>query len=411
MADVEEIRVFIASPADLQEEREAVEKVIDNVNKSVAEYDPPVRLKSIRWETAVQPAIGEDSQAIINSQLAGKYEVFIGILWMYFGTPTSRSDSGTLEEFEAVVARYKKDPASVSVMFYFKDAPLAPMKIDPEQLQKVQEFRKKYKEDGIYGTFTDTDNFKETLQISLTKLAIGWRKRKKQIDVTPLSNREMTANEAEDDSGEFHIDTSPSQGSNDDLGFLDLVEEGVRGFDEGTVVINRLGKHIRELGEKVKSGTKNIIDEQNKPGDINPSRAKHIINSIADDIVRIATSIQAEIVPFKTSYGKGIRAYGRAAIMLADFVDYKAEQLDKAIFKTSTLEGEISKTQEALLGLKTAIVATPRVTSKYNKAKKMIIEVLDELDREMSAARTSTKQTGQFLEELHGESGKSDERA
>ena len=39
------------------------------------------------------------------------------------------------------------------------------MDIDPEQLQKVQEFRKKYKEEGIYGTFTDTDNFKETLQI------------------------------------------------------------------------------------------------------------------------------------------------------------------------------------------------------------------------------------------------------
>ena len=95
---------------------------------------------------------------------------------MHFGTPTPRSDSGTLEEFEAAVARHKEDPSSVSVMFYFKDAPRAPMDIDPEQLQKVQEFRKKYKEEGIYGTFTDTVTFKETLQINLTRLAIEWQR-------------------------------------------------------------------------------------------------------------------------------------------------------------------------------------------------------------------------------------------
>ena len=63
MANVKEIRVFIASPADVREERDAVERAIDTVNLSVAALDPPVRLRLIRWETAVQPAIGGDSQA------------------------------------------------------------------------------------------------------------------------------------------------------------------------------------------------------------------------------------------------------------------------------------------------------------------------------------------------------------
>ena len=31
---------------------------------------------------------------------------------MRFGTPTPRSDSGTLEEFEAAVAKHKKDSSS-----------------------------------------------------------------------------------------------------------------------------------------------------------------------------------------------------------------------------------------------------------------------------------------------------------
>ena len=141
MADVEEIRVFIASPSDVEAERDALEEVIKSVNLSVAELEP-VRLRLIRWETAVQPATGGGAQDIIDSQLAGEYEVFIGILWMHFGTPTPRSDSGTLEEFEAALEKHKKDPSSVSVMFYFKDAPRTPMDIDTEQLKKVQEFRK-----------------------------------------------------------------------------------------------------------------------------------------------------------------------------------------------------------------------------------------------------------------------------
>ena len=403
MADVEEIRVFIASPSDVEAERDSLERVIERVNRSVADLEP-VRLRLVRWETAVQPAIGGDPQEIIGSQLAGKYEVFIGILWMHFGTPTPRFDSGTREEFEAAVAKHKEDSSSVSVMFYFKDAPRAPMDIDPEQLQKVQEFRRKYKEEGIYGTFTDTDSFKETVQIQLTRLAIGWRGGERQVDVTHISNPAVPDDEAEDGSGESHIDPLPTQVSDDDQGFLDLVEEGVQGFDEGTTVLRRLDKHIRELGEKTARGTEDLTNEQNEAGDINPSRAKKIINSMADDIARIATSIQAEIVPFKNTFRTGIRAYGRAANLLPDFGGDTAEQLEDAISGTATLEQEISKAQEALLGLKNVLVATPRVTSKYNKAKKKILEVLADLDREMSATKTSAKQTGQFLKELHGKS-------
>ena len=56
-----------------------------------------------------------------------------------------------------------------------------------------------------------------------------------------------------------------------------------------------------------------------RPGDINPSGAKKIINAIANDIERIAISIQAEIVPFKNTFGTAIKAYGQAASLLSDF--------------------------------------------------------------------------------------------
>ena len=398
MANIEEVRVFIASPSDVEEERDAVERVIERVNRTVAGLQP-IRLLPIRWETAVQPAIGGDAQHIVNSELAGEYEVFIGILWTRFGTPTPRSDSGTLEEFEAVVARHKKDPSSVSVMFYFKDAPSAPMDIDPEQLQKVQEFRKKYKDIGIYGTFTDTSNFEQTLQINLTRLAIDWQKRIRQVNAIHLSTPVVAVDES-DRSGESRADPLPPQEPDDDQGLLDLVEEGKKGFGEVTAIAERLTNHLQTLAASQRRGTQELDAAKDKSGNTNTSKAKEIINSVADEMDGIATGIQAEVIPFKRAYGKAINAYGRAASLLVDFGGNTSKQIEGAISTTSTLEQEISKSQEALRSLKESIASQPRVTSKYNKVKRKILEVLGELDREMSAARTSTKQVLQLFEEL-----------
>ena len=41
-------------------------------------------------------------------------------------------------------------------------------------------------------------------------------------------------------------------------------------------------------------------------GNINPSKAKKIIDAMADDVERIATGIQAELVPFKNTFGTGL---------------------------------------------------------------------------------------------------------
>ena len=146
------------------------------------------------------------------------------------------------------------------------------MDIDPEQLQKVQDFRKKYKDIGIYGTFTDTVNFENTLQIHLFRLALSLRRGGGEVDTTHLSNPTVTADEA--DSEEPPSGPLLTQESNDDPGFLDLIEEGINEFNEGTKVLNRLEKHIRELGEKMDRGTEDLTALADESGNMNPSRPR-----------------------------------------------------------------------------------------------------------------------------------------
>ncbi len=101
------VRVFLASPGDLAAERTIVEGLVDETNRLwSAEYG--VLLQLIRWERDVRPGIAEDAQAVVNNQISDDYDVLIGLLWAHFGTPTLRYSSGTQEEFERAIARFKE---------------------------------------------------------------------------------------------------------------------------------------------------------------------------------------------------------------------------------------------------------------------------------------------------------------
>jgi hypothetical protein len=126
------LQLFVASPSDVAAEREQLEGLVAEQNKIFCEL--------LKWETDVRPAFGVDPQAVVNSQIGDEYDIFIGILWSRFGTETPRAESGTMEEFERAYSRMKST-GKPEIMVYFKDAPVPPSKIDPTQLQKVQDFK------------------------------------------------------------------------------------------------------------------------------------------------------------------------------------------------------------------------------------------------------------------------------
>jgi hypothetical protein len=128
-----------------------------------------VSFELIRWETHTHPAFGGDPQTIINDQLGEDYDIFIGILWSRFGTPTPRALSGTAEEFNRAVSRTQN--GRPDVMIYFKDAPIAPSKIDAQQLNRVAEFKQSLANSGLFSVFEDSLSFQSSLRAHLSTLA------------------------------------------------------------------------------------------------------------------------------------------------------------------------------------------------------------------------------------------------
>ena len=131
-------KCFIASPSDTNNERNICDKIFNEINKNLGE-GCNFRIESLKWESDVRPSFGEDSQSVINSQIGNDYDLFVGIMYKKFGTPTSKADSGTEEEFNNAYDRYtKKD--NVEIMFYFNDEPINPSEIVPAELEKVNNF-------------------------------------------------------------------------------------------------------------------------------------------------------------------------------------------------------------------------------------------------------------------------------
>lgn len=140
------IKVFLASPSDVSEERLAVRNVVEEENRNHFHHDG-YHLEVVGWETHSSPGRGQPHPQGRIDPLIDDCELFVGILWTRFGSPTGKAESGTEEEYEhALELLAKPDLPLCDIKIYFCDYPIKPSNIEPDQLKKVKEFKKKIEE-------------------------------------------------------------------------------------------------------------------------------------------------------------------------------------------------------------------------------------------------------------------------
>ncbi len=171
--DVKIFKCFIGSPGDTIKERQYCKEVFTDINKTIGEKFN-FRIESLMWEDDSRPSFGADGQDVINRQLLLKdYHIFIGIMWARFGSATQRADSGTVEEFEDAYQKYK-DKSELEICIYFNKQDIPQDKMEPEQIAKVFEFKKRVSDlGGLYHEYNGAENFKEKLRLHLLKYFLG----------------------------------------------------------------------------------------------------------------------------------------------------------------------------------------------------------------------------------------------
>lgn len=143
------LRVLIASPSDVAEARDAVERALHSWNDANSRSRGVV-LMPWRWESSAVPVLGDHPQKLINLQGVDDSDIVIALFGGRLGAPTADAVSGTAEEIERAVGSGKP------VHLYFSSAPL-PNDIDTDQLIALREFKAQMKSKGILGEFSNPD--------------------------------------------------------------------------------------------------------------------------------------------------------------------------------------------------------------------------------------------------------------
>lgn len=218
LKDFKALKVFIATPGNLKEERQEFLSVVQAHNIEDAHESEIVFLPS-GWEFAYG-GVGRP-QALINQQVR-ESDYLIVAFWDWWGKPTSELGeytSGTQEEF-AIGMECLADPESPmrDVIVFFKGVSDKQLSDPGDQLAQVLKFKKELEESraALYTEFDDPSEFRAQLRRHLNRWTRDWASGKVPPKAQLVRPPRKLATEPETDTGALA------------LGTAGLVEEAVR---------------------------------------------------------------------------------------------------------------------------------------------------------------------------------------
>ena len=182
-SDKKPVRIFCGSPTDVDDERQRLHAVAKELNSSGQPADQAgIIFEVLDWQKDVAPDMGRPEAVTLEQLPPASWDIFIGILWLKFGSDTGEKHprtgqifkSGTHEEFTRAYAQWK-DNGRPKIRFYRRIQPpknMLDFKLD--QYQRVEEFFQKFspgaEHEGFYAAYQTPEEFERLVRQHLIKL-------------------------------------------------------------------------------------------------------------------------------------------------------------------------------------------------------------------------------------------------
>ncbi len=385
------VKIFLASPSDLNPEREIVADVIASLNAAWTK-SRSLRLELVRWETDVAPGAGIHAQDVVNRQIGDDYDIFLGLFWKTIGSPTRNASSGSIEEFKRAHERFLRRGAP-SIMIYFKmAAPASLDDIDPLQVTAVRRFRTELSQLGVlFRPFETTKQFEDTLRINLVQV----------VEEVSKTTAETVVEAAETPA----MKEIAELGDEADEGFLDLVLRGTESFERVSEASKHLTARIGHFSTRMVHATEAIsqLGPLTNPGAIRD--AKRVIDTSADDLDAFAAEIEAYTPVFSATYSQALESYTGAAVLSQDFKSGDKKELAAARQIVGTLKETLARTVDMVKGFRETIEAWPRASTRLNRAKRRAKAALDNLHSSAIVAVDLSSEAEAMINALLGQRG------
>ena len=359
-------KIFLASPSDLKDERASIDEVINELNLTFGKQQD-IHLELLKWETHSAPAISiNHPQEIINSDLGNDYDLFIGLIWKKFGTPTNDANSGTEEEFLNAYNRFLENPNSLQILFYFNSKPVSMSEINPEQLLKIQNFQSDIGKNKkvLYWEYQDTQQLNKFLRIHIPQRILDLKK-SEQTKLAIVETDEVL--QVEILSEEFGL-----------IDYQEMIEDS---FQESTECLSRISDATEWVGEQLNKKTAEINTMTVNGNQPSRKTLKDYFIRTAKVMDNYANRIEPEIPIFQEYFEKGIDALSNVINISRNDLDMEQDEIEETKESLSSLIEGISFGIESMNDFLQSVNDLPRMSKELNKAKSNVgIKLEDLLD-------------------------------
>lgn len=387
--------IFIASPNDLEEERLAIDDVVNELNKTFS-LNHNVILEVIKWERDSAPGITNGSpQNLISQDIGSEYDLFIGLLWKKFGTPTDNAGSGTEEEFDKAYEKFQSDNDSLQVLFYFKTStPKSLSDINGNELAKIAKFKQSIGEKGVYYWEFDTiENLKGFLRLHIPRRIQGLIQSKKSNETTVLVSIEKEK-ESEDD----------------DYGIFDYSDQFENLIAESTNSLLKIGESTHWIADELNQKAAQI-ERISKMPNVNNNSVRDLIRRTAKLIDNYTNRIKTEIPIYYNSFEDALKAGTRLINLSGDFASKDTienlEEIKNEIFELRII---IPDSLASTIEFHQVVNELPRIQKEINKSKKELLVELEDFIMKMRSSLDLVEEfsnsIGNKIDELKLKSGK-----
>ncbi|WPR70904.1 DUF4062 domain-containing protein [Flavobacterium sp. NG2] len=374
-------RIFLASPSDLYDERESINDVIKELNLTYGNQNNIV-LELLKWETNSAPAISNNGvQNIINNDIP-TYDLFIGLLWMRFGTPTSEFGSGTEEEFNIAYQKFQEDNNSIQILLYFKNAtPKSLDDINTEQLGKVKLFKSSLGEKNVlYWDFIVKEELSRFLRIHIPTRIENLKSKNTYETIEKKIPSETEQREIIEIEEELGV-----------LDFQELIEESFATSTQSLTIISDATSWIgSEMNKKTSEINKLVAKNKNQPLSIKVQR--NIFERTAESMNNFAQRIEPEIPIYMTNFEKGIDSFSKLIMIYKSDFDNKKEDIIEASDSLDFLIAQIEKSLINLQEFLTSIEQLPKMSKEINNAKRNVANKLSDFITNLKMSVTLGKE-------------------
>lgn len=364
------VDIFVSSPGDVSEHRDSILMIVQSWNQRNGRTKK-LFFNCLRWEDFVAADVGESGQDVIYDQLGEDYDIFLGVMWARFGSPTLNADSGTEDEFDRAIERHRSgEPIRVSFLFCTADVPLA--SLDGVQFAKVQEFKKKAHLKGcLTRDFIDDASLINSINLILDRFANTWG------NTIPIVD-ELDDSAPKDGANSTATDTQPSKSSvskedYEDIGMLDVLDDFLT---HNSMFVDAIGRWANRLGivqEQNQIATSRLTDIS-KFGKPETHQVREIVGKLAKEMDHFANWCENEIIDLENV----MELLSRDSLLIIDLsrdFEESSEDIESARNSLKELHDSINDANQGILDYVGAVERSPKLDKKLNKANRRVVMV------------------------------------